>query len=93
MAVPLSRKGGNKEEILIVSPNLYYCGNRIEVHRSGGRVGMGTVPGVQRAEFMPGLLRILLGLLLSLLLQLQLLLLLLTALILEDTREESKVTK
>lgn len=53
---------------------------------------MGTVPGVQRAEFMPGL-RILLGLLLSLLLQLQLLLLLLTALILEDTREESKVTK
>lgn len=66
--------------------------NRIEVHRSGGRVGMGTVPGVQRAEFMPGL-RILLGLLLSLLLQLQLLLLLLTALILEDTREESKVTK
>lgn len=56
-------------------------------------MGMGTVPGVQRAEFMPGLLRILLGLLLSLLLQLQLLLLLLDALILEDMREESKVTK
>lgn len=80
--------------ILTVSPNLYCWEDRIKC-TGGGRGGVGwgghvDCPRSQSREL--SLCLAFLRILLALLLQLKLLLLRLTALILEDIREESRVT-